>query len=95
MIGVEEGLEILIPRGGDFVLLGNGYTYVRPIPTSLVWGTVPVLAIEFLASSLLPVHQPSGPEWAPTSSHIFERAQRSMPDTAFPLSPPWGEPRPC
>lgn len=79
--------------GGCFVLLRNRYTCALPILTSLVWGTAPFLAMEFLGSSFLPIHQPSGPECAPTSSHIFERAQQSMPDTAFPLGPSCGEPR--
>lgn len=91
MTGTEEGLESLIHPGAYIVLLGNGYIYALPIRTSLVWGTAPVLAIEFLGSSFLPIHQPSGPEWAPTSRCIFERTQQSMlVRHCLPPQPPMG-----
>lgn len=91
-MSVQEVLQILGHSGGHrSVLLGHGDTYALSSPTSMVWGAGPVLAVEFLGSSPRPIHQPPGPEWASTPSHI---SMSTVNAGHCPPPPPCSEPRP-
>lgn len=72
MRGVPRGLQILSHPGGHIFCWESGYTCALPSPTSMCWGTSPVLAGEFWAPPLFPSisHQTQNGPRPPTPSHI-------------------------